>query len=153
MMTEMTPERFNTLLQSYGASRAHWPEQERAALDALLAQSPETQAAWQAEVRLDDLLLTAGAPEPSGELARRIENLMAPPRPRQSQSAGWLSRLLPAPVLRPALIVASGLLGLSIGIAAVPQRVAPLTYEAVDITVFSGGAIHIRIAEIFEDQQ
>ena len=49
--------------------------------------------------------------------------------------------------------VRSGLLGLIIGIAATPQQQASPTYQSVDVAAVSGGAIAIRIAELFEDQQ
>ncbi len=149
----MTVERFETLLQSYGAVRAHWPAGDLAALDAELAKSPRARAAWAEAERLDALLRTPQAPAPSAGLVRRIDNLVAPPRRRRGGVLGWLSRVLPRPVLRPALIVASGLLGLIIGIAATPQQQASPTYQSVDVAAVSGGAIAIRIAELFEDQQ
>ena len=147
----MTPMRFETLLQSYGAVRAHWPAEDRAALDAVLAESSAARAAWRNAEQLDALLASAQAPAPSAALVQRVENLANPPQP--TPTFAWLNRILPGPVLRPALIVASGLLGLVIGIAAAPpQQVTPV-YEAVDVAAISGGAVTIRIAEIFEDQQ
>ena len=153
MMTAMTPERFETLLQSYGALREHWPAAERAGLDARLAESPEARAAWRAAARLDALLQAAPAPAPSAALTRRVENLVTALPARRAR---WWRRAKGSRttrILRPALIAASGVLGIGIGIAAAPQQpVAPL-YETVDVTAISGGAIGIRIAEILEDQQ
>jgi hypothetical protein len=53
MTTTMTIDRLQTILDAYGAVPSHWPEEEREAAMALIAQSPQARAAVAAAGALD----------------------------------------------------------------------------------------------------
>lgn len=87
----MTPERFEALAEAYGGDAARWPDGEREAAAALMAERP----AWASEMLaraggLDALLdaLTASRAPPG--LAERIVASAPRARPR------WLGWLVPA---------------------------------------------------------
>lgn len=66
-------ERLEQVLDAYGASPDRWPEDERAALLALVEESTGARALCDEAARLDALLDQAGEiPSPSPELAQRI---------------------------------------------------------------------------------
>ena len=71
-MSEMTPERFVALLDSYGAAPDRWPEDERAAALALLSADPDASSAYERESLFDDLLTTSRAPLPSIALTQTV---------------------------------------------------------------------------------
>ena len=72
-MTSMTPERFSQLIAAYGALPAHWPQEERAAAQALLAQrDPHALAAIEEALQLDEYLESFAVPAPDTHLIRRI---------------------------------------------------------------------------------
>jgi len=52
----MTPERFRTLLDAYGAEFRRWPADEREAARSLAQQAPELHALMADSARLDDWL-------------------------------------------------------------------------------------------------
>jgi hypothetical protein len=70
--SHMTIDRLRALLDAYGADPDHWPQEERAAAEALLAQSIEAQRYRDASLQLDALLDLAPADEPSRPLVERI---------------------------------------------------------------------------------
>ena len=61
-MTTMTIDRLQTILDAYGASPARWPEAEREAALALIAQSAEARAAVSQAGALDATIDTYGNP-------------------------------------------------------------------------------------------
>lgn len=70
----MNIDRFNDLLDAYGAELDHWPADEQRAATALLGSSSEARAAQRRAAADDALLLRAGLPElePSDALRRRV---------------------------------------------------------------------------------
>ena len=67
----MTPERFQALIDAYGAEPRRWPEAERAAAVAFAGASPQTQA-WLDEARGLDAMLDLLAEPVSDELAEDL---------------------------------------------------------------------------------
>jgi hypothetical protein len=61
-MTPMTIDRLRTILDAYGAAPARWPEAEREAALALIAQSPEARAAVDEAGALDATIDVYGNP-------------------------------------------------------------------------------------------
>jgi hypothetical protein len=69
----MTPHRFRQITEAYGALPEHWPEDERAAAKALLAQrDPQALAALDDALQLDDYLEAFTVTAPDTHLIRRI---------------------------------------------------------------------------------
>ena len=90
-------ERFQELIDAYGAGPSRWPVAERAAAEALLARDARARALLTDAAALDGLLDSAAAPEPSDLLRHRV--LRAAPRARAAISrfgwasgAGWAAR-------------------------------------------------------------
>src|SRR5260221_3806375 len=67
----MTLARLRALLDAYGARVERWPDDERESALALLAASVDAQAECAAAARIDALLDTIPAPQPSDDLIRR----------------------------------------------------------------------------------
>jgi hypothetical protein len=87
----MTPERFETLAEAWGGDVARWPEAEREAAAALMAETP----AWAERVlahagALDAALSDLAPPRGAPGLADRIAATAPRARPR------WQGWLLPA---------------------------------------------------------
>ncbi|MBX3482474.1 hypothetical protein [Phenylobacterium sp.] len=85
----MTPDRFETLAEAWGGDVARWPDAEREAAAALMAEQP----AWAAQAlaraaELDAALDACAAPRVRGVLAERIA--AGAPRPRAARWVGWL---------------------------------------------------------------
>lgn len=135
-------DRLRALVEAYGGDAGAWPEQDRSAAVALMAESDEAQR-WQAEAaELDRLLGEAPSLEPSAALRRSV--LAKAPRPQ----ATWLERLdrwttwlWPfTPRWQPAAgLVAATVLGLFVG-ASYP--------EAVDVTAANEAAEPLELSEL-----
>ena len=82
-------ERFERLVEAYGADPRRWPEAERAAAEAFLAGNAEARARMAAAAELDRLLALAPAIEPSDLLRQRV--LRAAPTRSTIGPFGWLS--------------------------------------------------------------
>ena len=80
--------RFRTLTETYGAAPEHWPEAERAAVQALLDRSPEARDALAEAALLDRVLATAEPPPPSDDLVRELDQHFEAHR----APARWLGR-------------------------------------------------------------
>ncbi|MEX0759351.1 MAG: hypothetical protein WD100_07215 [Tistlia sp.] len=108
----MTEARLREILDCYGAAAERWPEGERAAALALLAERPDLEAERAAAGALDALLALAERPRATAPLLGRLVEA-APRAPRR-----WLTELWPfGPVWQPA----SGLaLALLLGFASGP---------------------------------
>lgn len=86
-------ERFERLVDAFGADPRRWPEAERAAAEAFLAGHAEARARVEAAAELDGLLAFAPDIEPSDLLRYRVLRAApakAPGRASISQF-GWLS--------------------------------------------------------------
>ncbi len=150
--------RFRSLLDAYGAAPGRWPEKERAAATALLADSEDARTLRREAAALDDALDLFEAPAPSPELARRIEELVydrpatAAQRPVKKPSLAHRLRAWRA-AWRPAVLAASGALGLAVGIAAAqPPQTTSTVFDTVELSALAGGLADLRAAELFEDQ-
>lgn len=87
----MTPERFETLADAYGADVARWPAVEREPAAVLMAADPAwAQAVLARAGDLDALLAGYQLPGGASGLADRIVAAAPKPRPR------WVGWLLPA---------------------------------------------------------
>ncbi len=124
---KMDMARLAAILEAYGADDRRWPQDERAAALALLADSPEARALRDQAAALDTLLDVAGAPAPSPELMAMI--LAAAERPAWRQ---WLAEFWPfGPAWQPASAFAAAVvLGVAIGFGA-PDLVLPGTGDAL----------------------
>lgn len=105
----MDAQRFQTLVDAYGAEPRRWPARERAEAE-VFARTAGGQAVLEAERALDDELDAWAAPAPSHALRSRV--LAAAPQPRSSMSfAGrWTPLWAPG-----AGLVAAGLAGVLFG--------------------------------------
>ncbi len=106
------------LLDAYGADPRRWPAGERAAAEALIAESAEAANLREDAAALDMLMDLSAAPAPSPELMVQVLAAREP--------SGWLSVLWPfGPAWQPATaMAAAAVLGIAIGIAA-PDFVIP----------------------------
>jgi hypothetical protein len=69
----MTPDRFRTIVDAYGADARHWPADERAAALAWAdAHQDEARALLSASAQLDAWLAADAPPQPDAALTRRI---------------------------------------------------------------------------------
>ena len=155
--TAMPLDRFASLLDAYGAAPERWPEEDRAAA-ALLADSEDARTLRREAAPLDDALDLVEAPAPSPELARRVEELVS------ERPVTAARRLVTKPSLahrfgswraawRPAILAASGALGLAAGIAAAqPPQTTGAAFDTVELSALAGGLADLRVAELFEDQ-
>jgi anti-sigma-K factor RskA len=88
MTTEkMTLERLRAVIESYGANATRWPETERAAAAALLAESAEARAVATDAAPLDELLDAVPAVAPTS--AMRAAILAGAPRAKARRGEGW----------------------------------------------------------------
>ena len=88
----MTLTRLRALLDAYGANAERWPPAERERAVALLAESSQARALQAATARMDALLDTVAAPQPSPELVRRA--LAGAPMPRRLRPRAGPRRLM-----------------------------------------------------------
>lgn len=156
--TDMPLDRFRALLDAYGAVPERWPEEERAAATALLADSGDARTLRREAAPFDDALDLVEAPAPSPDLARRVEELV------YERPATAAQRFVTKPSLtrrlgawrvawRPAFLAASGALGLAVGIAAAqPPQTTSTAFDTVELSALAGGLADLRAAELFEDQ-
>lgn len=87
----MTPERFRTLLDSYGADLRRWPQAERESARALSAQDlPELRQALIEAARLDGWLDDHAAPVPDAAQMRRA--IAGAPAAATRPQRAWLWR-------------------------------------------------------------
>jgi hypothetical protein len=135
-MDSMTAERFQVLLEAYGAEIARWPETERFAAHTYAEATPEA-AALLAEAReLDALLAALRVPTPPASLEAAIlaaARTIAPVI--KSQAGAVLGRLLDvlwprASFWKPASVFVSALvLGALIGVNLLDTLVVPDTAD------------------------
>ncbi len=83
----MSLERFEELVDAYGAQSGRWPDEDRELALALVSNCAQAQQALQAAVVLDELLDQAPSEDPSAALRRQV--LAAAPK----RQLGWLGRL------------------------------------------------------------
>ena len=105
----MNAQRFESLVEAYGAEPRRWPAGERAAAEAF-ARTGQGAALLAAAAELDCVLEAAPAPQPSAASRARI--LEAAPRPRawRGELERWLRAVAPG-----AGLVAAGLAGVLFG--------------------------------------
>ncbi len=137
----MTMEEFRSLLEAWGADPARWPDDRRAAAEALLARSAEARALLAEEAAFDALLAGAPGIPPSDAAVARI--LAIPATSRQERRAGgWRFGFLPA-LPRFAGLAAAALLGFYIGTTSLfqPTQSMAADSETVNISdyVFGNG--------------
>lgn len=114
----MDMARLAEILDAYGADPRRWPVEERAAAEALIADSPEAEALREDAAAMDMLMDLSAAPAPSPELMARVLAAREP--------SGWLAVLWPfGPAWQPvSAMAAAAALGIAIGVAA-PDIVIP----------------------------
>ena len=93
--TKMTAQRVLDLIDAFGAETGAWPEEERAAAEALIAAQPDQfQAAFEEARALDALLMEDVAPEPSAMLTEAILAAAPVARPAQNNPFQALVRVI-----------------------------------------------------------
>jgi hypothetical protein len=122
-MTSMTPERFRQLTEAYGALPDHWPQEERAAAQALLAQhDPQALAAIEEALQLDEYLESFAVPAPDTHLIRRIiASAPASTAPRRASSFWRQPRLW----FSGAGLIGAGVAGIAAGTMAISLTGSP----------------------------
>ena len=118
-MTSMTPERFRQLTEAYGALPDHWPQEERAAAQALLAQhDPQALAAIEEALQLESFAV----PAPDTHLIRRIiASAPASTAPRRASSFWRQPRLW----FSGAGLIGAGVAGIAAGAMAISLTGSP----------------------------
>lgn len=117
----MEPRRLAEILDAYGADPSRWPDAERDAAGALLADPAGATAPRDAAAALDTVLNAVVAPAPSPELMADILASAAPSGWRR-----WAAEFWPfGPVWQPVSALATAaVLGIVIG-AAAPTAILP----------------------------
>ncbi len=136
----MSLERFEDLVDAYGASPDRWPADERKSGLALLASDAQAAQLCASAEALDDLLDAAPKEEPSAALRSRIL-AAAPERPLtwHERLDRFTEQLWPfTPRWQPAMgLATAALLGVVVG-TAVPDAAA--ASEPVDVTELAFGS-------------
>ena len=110
---ELDLDRFQAILEAYGASPDRWPAEDRARALSLLARSADAKRFHAAAERLDTVLDSAAPPPPDAVFAERIRSL-----PRHPPGAAPAVRESGYAVLRRiAAVLLVGLVGVAIGLA------------------------------------
>lgn len=90
MSRSMTESRFRYLAEAYGSHIERWPEAERTAARALLADRPELERVLASEAELDAVFEELGAPEVPSSLERRLLDIpKRVVRPRRERAWAW----------------------------------------------------------------
>ena len=110
---ELDLDRFQAIVESYGASPDRWPAEDRARALSLLAHSADAKRFHAAAERLDSVLDSAAPPPPDAAFAETIRGL--PRRPPEAASAARESGF--AMLRRIAAVLLVGLVGVAIGLA------------------------------------
>jgi len=141
----MTPDRFATLLDAYGADPARWPPGERDAALAHAAATPAAAALLDAARRLDALIDRLPADAPAPDLARLAalaaataqepaDNVVAlrPRATRPRPAATWA---------RAAALAAAGICGLIVGMGNVGELTTHNTANASVLELYDAGVV------------
>lgn len=132
-MSDLT--RLERVLEAYGAEPARWPAEERARLEALLAESPRARDLRDAAARLDAWLDAAGdVPPPALELFDRVLD-RAPHERAQRHRWRWAS-VVP--------LAAAAALALYVTRASDPPPTAPVETPAAATT----GSFEIAMTDL-----
>lgn len=132
MTNPMTDARLIALIEAWGADANAFPETERAAAKALLAESPERFAAELQAARDIDALL-GGMPDVSPSAALTAALIEAAPKARP-QRRSWLAAIPRWPA---AGALASLAIGLAIGLGTAQSGTPATTEDAVDTLVYA----------------
>ena len=123
--TELDFDRFQAILDAYGASPDRWPAEERAPASKLLARSADAKRIHAAAEHLDSVLDSAVPPPLDAAFAERIRGL---PR-REPETASAIRRSGFAALARIAAVLLVGLVGVAIGLA-IPRGGSSVGSEA-----------------------
>ncbi len=141
---DLSLERLQDLLDTYGAASDRWPAEDRDSALALIANSTEARAAMRVASALDRALDGIPAPQPSGALSRRLAAL--DPAAVRRTAPAW--RLAPFDVVRafrvgrPAAMAASALAGLVVGFLLGAQvGVAPPPDVPANLAILEDGGL------------
>jgi len=83
----MTPERFQRIIEAYGADSCRWPAEERQAAETFLLEAPSMAAAIAQEAELDSLLQAYRTEPPDSALTGAI---IASANTRRRMVGAWL---------------------------------------------------------------
>jgi anti-sigma factor RsiW len=134
----MSMDEFRTLLDAWGADPGRWPNDRRAAAEALIARSEEAKRMLADEAAFDALLartLLEGTPagKPDAALTQRI--LAIPQSARQERRAGgWRFGFLPA-LPRFAGLAAAAVIGFYIGTTSLFQPSQSLAADSETVNI------------------
>ncbi|UDF03164.1 hypothetical protein [Asticcacaulis sp. AND118] len=138
MQNQISSERFEAIVDAYGADAQRWPQDERAAARLFMQQHPETARRVMAEARtLDAWLSAAEEPEPSVALQWEILAHMAP--------AGVVAKMAAPLSVRPrrrwmagiglAAACAAGIIfGVNVGLATTSEARAEAVLASASLT-------------------
>jgi anti-sigma factor RsiW len=140
----MTPERFASLVEAWGADSARWPAEERAAAEAFSAAYPDrAETALAAARELDGLLGRSRAPSPSSRLRRRVE--AQAPKTRRA----WLGERSRGRPRVPLLLGASWTAAACAGVAAGVLLTGPLLAAAeADVVLLQASLVALDDTEV-----
>ncbi len=115
-------QRFEQLLQSYGANADHWPTVERDAALALVQASSDARRLFDQAAQLDGILDLAVSPEPSAAVAVRIVAAVDRTPAWREWLAGIVMEIWPfaGPWRAAAILASSMFLGLALGTVTPP---------------------------------
>ena len=119
-------QRFEQLLQSYGANADRWPTTERDAALALVQASSDARRLFDETVQLDGILDLAASPEPTAALAARIVAAAEPAPAWREWLAGIAAEIWPfgRQWQAAAILASAAILGLALGTVPLPSTVA-----------------------------
>ena len=147
----MTPDRFATLVDAYGAAPDRWPAAERQAALAYLEATPAARALAAEAGRLDALLdrLEASAHAPGAAIdIARITAVAQEPRPAAAESTGNVVAFKPKPRMlarraqhwvRAGALAAAGICGLVIGMENVSDTAVRSTGASSALELYDAG--------------
>ena len=143
-MTKASEERVFDLIAAYGAEPGGWPEEEREAAKATLAENPDRFAGALAEAQaIDAALFAEHIPEPSAQLADRILAAAPPPKREFSGLGSLLKWRLPGKQWPAGATLASLMIGLVSGYA-YAGNATNAEFETADefyVSLFDQGAV------------
>lgn len=84
---EMTKEKFEELVASYGAKQANWPVEYRGQMVLFVQKQPECQALLSKAAELDSLLDCVPSPQPASESFMEKLSMMPPAQPQAKPKA------------------------------------------------------------------
>jgi hypothetical protein len=135
----MALDRFEEMVDAYGADSSAWPDDERSAAMALLERSEQAQRLVDEAAELDALLDEAPSIAPSPSLRRRVlESAPKRRRPWLERVDSWTAQLWPfTPRWQPvSVLAAAAVLGVFIGVSSPDSTAASEPVEIAELAFY-----------------